>query len=128
MNQRSQLPMPDVQGSPDVRRLAIDKVGIKSIRHPMKILERAGAQHIEMAIDCGLPQGYAADVTPARPARDELLMLWAGRFEQRKALPLALEAIARTRAKVRLLVAGEGGGASSSDVIETAHHAQHRAE
>ncbi|MCK7492256.1 MAG: hypothetical protein MZW92_12140 [Comamonadaceae bacterium] len=42
MNQRSQLPIPDVQATPDVRRLAIDKVGIKSIRHPMRILERAG--------------------------------------------------------------------------------------
>jgi GTP cyclohydrolase I len=38
--------IPDVQGSPDSRQLAIDKVGIKSIRHPVRIKERAGgAQH-----------------------------------------------------------------------------------
>ena len=38
--------IPDVQGSPDNRRLAIDRVGIKSIRHPVKIQEQGGGvQH-----------------------------------------------------------------------------------
>jgi len=38
--------IPDVQATPDSRKLAIDKVGIKSIRHPMKIQERSGGiQH-----------------------------------------------------------------------------------
>ena len=32
----------DVQGSPDVRRLDIDKVGIKDIRHPVVIRDRNG--------------------------------------------------------------------------------------
>jgi len=36
----------DVQGSRDTRRLAIDKVGIKDIRHPMAVVDRGGAvQH-----------------------------------------------------------------------------------
>jgi GTP cyclohydrolase I len=34
--------IPDVQSTPDTRRLAIDRVGIKAIRHPVKIQERAG--------------------------------------------------------------------------------------
>ncbi len=38
--------MPDVQSSADTRQLAIDKVGIKSIRHPVRVQERAGGvQH-----------------------------------------------------------------------------------
>src|SRR4051794_543250 len=38
--------IPDVQGSPDSRKLAIDKVGVKAIRHPMRIQERNGqVQH-----------------------------------------------------------------------------------
>jgi GTP cyclohydrolase I len=47
MNQRdSSVSIPDVQASPDTRQLAIDRVGIKSIRHPVKIQERAGGlQH-----------------------------------------------------------------------------------
>ena len=36
----------DVQSSADTRRLAIDRVGIKAIRHPVKIKERGGdVQH-----------------------------------------------------------------------------------
>jgi len=43
MNQRdTRLPIPDVQATPDTRRLAIDRVGMKSIRHPVRIKERAG--------------------------------------------------------------------------------------
>jgi GTP cyclohydrolase I len=47
MNQRdAKFPIPDVQASPDTRRLAIDRVGIKSIRHPARIQERdGGVQH-----------------------------------------------------------------------------------
>ena len=61
VNQRSQLPIPDVQATPDVRRIAIDKVGIKSIRHPMKILERAGGiQHTiaNFSMFVGLPHQF----------------------------------------------------------------------
>lgn len=36
----------DVQNTPDVRHLAIDKVGIKSIRHPVKVKDKSsGVQH-----------------------------------------------------------------------------------
>jgi len=36
----------DVQGSPDTRRIAIDKVGIKDIRHPIRVRDRSdGEQH-----------------------------------------------------------------------------------
>jgi len=38
--------IPDVQASPDSRKLDIDQVGIKAIRHPIKIQERSGGvQH-----------------------------------------------------------------------------------
>jgi len=38
--------IPDVQATPDSRKLAIDKVGIKAIRHPIQIKERSGGvQH-----------------------------------------------------------------------------------
>ena len=36
----------DVQGSPDARRMAIDRVGIKGIRHPVRVRDRSqGEQH-----------------------------------------------------------------------------------
>ncbi|MDQ5882061.1 MAG: cyclohydrolase, partial [Pseudomonadota bacterium] len=38
--------MEDVQGSADTRQLAINKVGIKAIRHPVKVQDRSGGiQH-----------------------------------------------------------------------------------
>jgi GTP cyclohydrolase I len=46
MNSREAVPIPDVQGLQDTRRLAIDKVGIKSLRHPVRVRDRSGGvQH-----------------------------------------------------------------------------------
>jgi GTP cyclohydrolase I len=62
MNQRdAKLRIPDVQSSADTRRLAIDRVGIKSIRHPARIKERAGGiqhtvAHFNMYV--GLPHQF----------------------------------------------------------------------
>ena len=62
MNQRDKrLPIPDVQASPDTRQLAIDRVGIKSIRHPVKIRERSGGvQHTIATFNMyvGLPHQF----------------------------------------------------------------------
>jgi GTP cyclohydrolase IB len=39
-------PMEDVQGSADTRQLAINRVGIKAIRHPVKVRDKSGGvQH-----------------------------------------------------------------------------------
>lgn len=47
-----QPPIPDVQGSEDRRHLAIDKVGIKSIRHPVRVMDRGdGVQHTIATFD-----------------------------------------------------------------------------
>jgi GTP cyclohydrolase IB len=53
--------IPDVQATPDSRKLAIDKVGIKAIRHPMRIQERSGgAQHTIASFNMyvGLPHHF----------------------------------------------------------------------
>jgi GTP cyclohydrolase IB len=53
--------IPDVQSAPDSRRLAIDQVGIKAIRHPMRIQERSGsAQHTIATFNMyvGLPHHF----------------------------------------------------------------------
>ena len=56
----------DVQSSPDLRRIAINKVGIKAIRHPVKIAERPvpglepAVQHTiaDFNMTVGLPQEF----------------------------------------------------------------------
>ena len=41
--------MPDVQSSADSRRLAIDKVGIKDIKHPVQVKDRSGREQHTIA-------------------------------------------------------------------------------
>jgi GTP cyclohydrolase I len=48
MKARDLQNIPDVQATPDSRKLAIDKVGIKAIRHPIQIKERSG--HVQHTI------------------------------------------------------------------------------
>lgn len=53
--------IPDVQGSQDTRRLAIDKVGIKALRHPVKVMVRGGGvQHTVAVFNMyvGLPHHF----------------------------------------------------------------------
>lgn len=42
-------PIADVQGSADLRHIPINKVGIKDIRHPVRIKERAGGEQHTVA-------------------------------------------------------------------------------
>jgi len=61
MNAKDLQNIPDVQGSHDSRKLAIDKVGIKAIRHPMRIQERSGGvQHTIASFNMyvGLPHQF----------------------------------------------------------------------
>jgi GTP cyclohydrolase I len=46
MNSPEKVAIPDVQSSEDTRHLAIDKVGIKAIRHPVRVADKdSGVQH-----------------------------------------------------------------------------------
>jgi GTP cyclohydrolase I len=53
--------MVDVQGSPDSRRIAIDKVGIKGMRHPVRVRDRSGREQHTVAtfsMYVGLPHSF----------------------------------------------------------------------
>src|SRR5450830_873633 len=50
MNQPILPTIEDVQNTPDIRHLAIDKVGIKSIRHPVKVKDKTGGVQHTVAI------------------------------------------------------------------------------
>ena len=61
MNAPTDLAIPDVQSSADSRRIAINKVGIKSIRHPVKVADKAGGvQHTVAMFNMyvGLPHNF----------------------------------------------------------------------
>jgi hypothetical protein len=65
-NERTRNPthpgrMADVQGSADTRQIAINKVGIKAIRHPVKVLDKSGGiQHTIAMFNMyvGLPHNF----------------------------------------------------------------------
>ena len=60
MNSQS-LAIPDVQSSADTRHIAINKVGIKSIRHPIRVRDQsAGVQHTIAVFNMyvGLPHNF----------------------------------------------------------------------
>ncbi|HNN47302.1 MAG TPA: GTP cyclohydrolase, FolE2/MptA family, partial [Azospira sp.] len=42
--------MEDVQGSADTRQIAINKVGIKAIRHPVKVQDKTGGVQHTIAV------------------------------------------------------------------------------
>jgi GTP cyclohydrolase I len=61
MNSPAVHAIPDVQRNADSRRIAIDKVGIKSIRHPVKVSDRGGGvQHTvaTFSMYVGLPHNF----------------------------------------------------------------------
>ncbi len=61
MNSPESISIPDVQSSADTRRLAIDKVGIKAIRHPVRVADRdGGVQHTVATFNMyvGLPHNF----------------------------------------------------------------------
>lgn len=61
MNSRDTMAIADVQGSADIRQLPINKVGIKSIRHPVKVLDKSGGVQHTIAIFnmyVGLPHNF----------------------------------------------------------------------
>jgi GTP cyclohydrolase IB len=61
MNVRDPMAIPDVQGSADSRQLPIDKVGIKSVRHPIRVLDKSGGVQHTIAnfnMYVGLPHNF----------------------------------------------------------------------
>jgi len=52
------LLLPDIQGSPDHRELAINQVGVRGLRYPLRLVDAAGEEHPTVAtltMTVGLP-------------------------------------------------------------------------
>jgi glycosyltransferase involved in cell wall biosynthesis len=65
--------------------------------------------NVQLMLDCGLEPTWVLSTPPVDRSSVEFTLLWVGRLEHRKALALALEALARVKGiQVRLLVAGNG--------------------
>ena len=92
------------QGVASVSRILVTN------RETEVLLRKAGARNVLPFLDCGVPKGFGLS-KPPNPKGERvspLRLLWAGRLEARKALPLALRALARLQVPVELWVAGDG--------------------
>ena len=61
MNSPDKIMIPDIQSSSDMRQIAIDKVGIKNIRHPVEVAEMTGGSQRTVAtfnMYVGLPKDF----------------------------------------------------------------------
>ena len=56
-----ETPIPDIQSSKDTRRLAIDQVGIRRLKHPIRVRDRSGGDQNTVALFnmyVGLPHNF----------------------------------------------------------------------
>jgi glycosyltransferase involved in cell wall biosynthesis len=95
--------------SPTLRKMARKSVCLVTNDETRSVLARAGATQFHPALDVGVRTDLAHGATSVRDSSGPMTLLWAGRCEPRKALPLALEAMAKCKHRdVRLRVAGDG--------------------
>jgi glycosyltransferase involved in cell wall biosynthesis len=98
-------------------------------RETANVLQEAGAPRVQLFIDNGIATGHLPAIVPQRSGQKSLTLLWAGRLEPRKALALALEAVAHVgHLPVRLIVAGEGPLRSECEKLSERMGLQDRVE
>lgn len=75
-----------------------------------EMARRIGATSIDYFLDAGLPNTFFPEVRPVRKHDGVLKILWVGRIEPRKGLPLVLESLSKVRNDVRfkLTILGDG--------------------
>lgn len=73
------------------------------------LLTKVSARDVHLFLDSGMPSSFLSAPRITGPTGRPFTILWAGRMEPRKALPLALEALRETNdLHVKLLIAGDG--------------------
>lgn len=74
-----------------------------------EMLSKAGAQNVRFFLDSGVPSSFVSRPRVQRRKGRPFRLLWVGRMQPRKALPLALEALAETKElTAKVLIAGDG--------------------
>jgi len=84
-------------------------------RETAAILRKAGANDPPLLLDCGVPEHLLDTPATPRPTSGPFTILWVGRIEPRKGLPLCLEAVHAANVDgLRLIVVGEGPEAEAA--------------
>lgn len=90
---------------------------VASNRETHQLAWRLGARRVVRMLDVGLPESYFAPEMPQRRPNPRARVLWVGRLLPRKAVLLALEAIAKLPRSlpVELIIVGDGPQATDLD-------------
>jgi exopolysaccharide biosynthesis WecB/TagA/CpsF family protein len=93
-----------------LRRAARSSALVLATNHETAdLLSRAGSRNVRLFLDSGIPSSFVSSRHVPTRRDNPFTLLWVGRMEPRKALPLAFEALAQTRdLNARLLIAGDG--------------------
>jgi exopolysaccharide biosynthesis WecB/TagA/CpsF family protein len=96
--------------SPSARSAAKSSlVTLATNQETANLLRQMGARDVRLCLDSGIPSSFVSDALPSPRNGEPFTLLWAGRMQPRKALPLALEALVQADdVPVRLLIAGDG--------------------
>lgn len=99
-----------LEHSPSLRKAAqASAVALATNYETAQLLVTVGARDVRLFLDSGIPESFLLKDRVPKSTDGSLTLLWVGRMQTRKALPLALDALAMTDdLNVRLLVAGDG--------------------
>ncbi|MEQ1887038.1 MAG: glycosyltransferase family 4 protein [Bryobacteraceae bacterium] len=91
------------------RTVAAAQMVLASNAETLKVLQLAGAKRTKLFLDSGVNDADLAREVSSRNPNSRITLLWAGRLEQIKALPLLLHAMGALPGQpVTLVVAGDG--------------------
>jgi len=78
-------------------------------RETGRLLSKAGGRDVRFFLDSGIPSNFISSPPVPTPRDGPFTLLWVGRMEPRKALPLAIEAFGQNQGlNARLVIAGDG--------------------
>jgi glycosyltransferase involved in cell wall biosynthesis len=110
--------------SPFIRKTArASRVTLATNRETAGLLRCVGASDVRLWLDSGIPSDFTSNTKKEGREGEEFTLLWVGRMLPRKALPLALEAIAEVRdINLQLLIVGDGQMREAwQDCVTTLH-------
>jgi glycosyltransferase involved in cell wall biosynthesis len=99
-----------VKTSPSFRRtVQSTALALTTNQETYRLLTEARARNVKLFLDSGIPSSFISSPKVPKERNGTFTLLWVGRMQPRKALPLALEAVAQADdVPLRLLVAGDG--------------------
>ena len=87
-------------------------------RETLQYLESAGGRNVPLFLDSGILDEALPEAPRLKEQPETVRILWASAFEKRKALPLALEALALSRGPVSMKLVVAGGDETDHWIVK----------